>query len=466
MQNSAEPNGIVTGRVIDSITMQPVSDAEVILIANGEKFTTKSSSSTDPDLAGTFVFRHVTATYYYGGWHTLKVRAAGFAAAERPFTVYPSSDNSPVTTSLGDIALGKGFDLDVIATDNGTPITGVTVIASTGYGPTITAFTNANGVATLQDLDQSASYTISNAPYYDPQGTLQYTASSASIQSYQTLNGRVISLPLVSASWSKNIEIVASNYPSDVGDSSFGSYREPQSMTPEHVIKLIFNYSVTLTENISATYINDQVAKSDPDFGKVIPVPTVSGTLDSTGTILTITNSAPYLANQTYYFSGAVMAEVNSQPQFFKISDLPSNGLTDGIVYIADNTPTGLNSQTALKADNFNGRTGATATTLMGSVYLEFPEKVYGSYRVLSTTSGSTTTTTSGNNYSFIFSNGDIVYASNYGGADNATVFRVPLNGIYMADNSATAPNEVTVSFDVTDLEGNNLSDTVTLPIQ
>ena len=456
---SSEATGIVTGKVVDSATLQPIANADVVLLANGEKFSTKSSASTDPDLAGTFVFRGLSATDPYSAGHTLKILASGYALVEKRFQISQSSDNTPVTNALGDIPLGKGFDLSVLVSDFGTPVPGVTVMASSYYGttsPKIIAVTDSNGVALLQGLNQETSYVISSAPVYDGLGALEYVSSSAGTYTYQSAASTVLSLPLVRANGNDAIEIVASNF---LGEDN--NYYSSLSMTPDQEVKIVFNYPVTLSEAVSATYVNDQVPDTDATYGAVLTVPTVSGTLDSTGTILTITNSAAYLKNQEYFFGGAV----SGQSQTFSLSSLLNDHFSTDRAYVADNTATGLDSLTALKADNFNGTTGLTATTNPAGVYALFPERISGSFRVISTTTG--TTTTPANDYlqSIGFQSGSVLYASNAGGADNAVVYAVPLY-IYLADNGAAEVNEVTILFDVEDIEGNLFSKMVTLPIQ
>lgn len=464
-------SGIVTGRVIDSSTLQPVKNADVDLLANGVKMTAKSSASADPDLAGTFVFNSVSPTAHSFG-HTLKITAPGFATMQRIIDVVGSSNNTPSTTSLGNIALGKGFDLTVIATDDGTPIAGVTINASTNwaYDPGITAVTDANGAAILKGLNQEITYGITSAPVYDGAGLLKYVSTSLNQNNYSSLSGQTVSLPLVSATRHDNIQIVGSNLLGDGTVNYSYPYRPNQSViTPDGVIKIVFNYPVTLAAAVTATYVNNLVPSTDPGYGDVISVPTISASLDQTGTILTIVNAVPYQKNQSYTFNGTLTAEVNSLTQFFSLSSVPSNPFFASSVYVTDNTATGLSPLTLIKADNFNATTGATATTVPESVSLEFPEKVYGTYRVLTTKSGGVTTVVDAAAVSFGFANGTIEYAVNSGGADNAVVFRVPTYLTYwlsLADNSAANVNEVTINFNVTDAEGNNFSKTVTLPVQ
>lgn len=467
---TARASGILTGRIVDSSTMQPVKGADVALIVNGAKMTTASSSSEDPDLAGTFVFTGVSATADNGPGHTLKITAPGFAAMQTFIRIPDSSDNAPLTLSLGIIALGKGFDLTVIASADGTPVAGVTIKASSyywPYSPEVTAVTDANGQAVLAGLNQELQYGITSAPFYDGNGSLKYLSASTGSVRYSVADSQAVSLPLVSAMRSDDIQIVASNLLRDGSrDFSYPYLPLQRVLTPNAAIRIVFNYPVTLSEGLSATYVNNLVAANTPDFGKVVDVPSVTASLDPTGTILTITNTAPYLKNQTYTFNGTVMAQVNSLTQFRSLGSFSTNLFFSNRIYVADDTATGLNPLATVQADNYNGTTSATATLVPAQVFVEFPEKVFGTYSVLSTKSGATTTVINSAPVAFNFNDGILGYAPNSSGADNAVAFRVPINSLFLADNSLANTNEVTIFLNVTDAEGNNFSKTVTLPVQ
>ncbi|ACM18463.1 hypothetical protein Geob_0089 [Geotalea daltonii FRC-32] len=457
--------GIVTGRVVDSSTMQPIANADVTLVANGEKMAGKTSASSDPDLAGTFVFTGVSSTAPYVSSHTLKISASGYATMQMGLIVSSSADNAPTTTSLGNISLAKGFDLTVVATDEGTPVAGVTISAASSGVP-ITAVTDAGGKAILKGLSQEASYTIASAPFYDNNGALKYLSTTTS---YTASSSHTLSMSLIPANSTSDINIVGSNLLRD-GSKNYYSYPSTYNhrvILPESVIKLVFNYPVTLSGAITASYLNDQVASSDPDYRKIINVPTISAALDETGTILTITNSAPYLKNQTYIFNGTVTAVINSVSRSLSLSEVSaSNPYFSNKVYVADNSSTGLSSTTAVKADNFNGTTGTTGTTQPNQVWLVFPEKVYGTYSIIATRISSSGSWPNSSPVSFGFADGDVTYAENSGGADQASLFKLRVSGLTLADNTGSNINEVTIDLKATDAEGNVLNRTLTLPVQ
>jgi len=220
-----------------------------------------------------------------------------------------------------------------------------------------------------------------------------------------------------------------------------------------------------LTGSVSATYLNDLVPLSDPDYGKIVTVTTLAGSLDQSGTILTIANSSPYIKNQTYTFIIPVVTTLNGQTRSYNFStDSP---FFVNPVYVTDDSLTGLGPATILKADNFNGTSGATATSLPANVSVEFPEKVFGTYRVISTKDGTVVTPFSSNTTTIGYSNETMIYAANSGGADGAVVFRLPIDYyVYLPDNRTGSPSEVTIAFDVMDADGNRFNKTVTLPVQ
>jgi len=466
LQANTEPNAIVTGRVIDSSTRQPVGGAEVTLLCNGKKLSATSNNSSDPDLAGAFAFYGVVPTTSYSGYE-LKISAPGYAILQNTVQVPVSTDSMPVAVTLGNIALGKGCAVTVIVTDKGIPVPAVVVSAAdqygSYYGTAISAVTDVNGTAILKGLNQESTYMIMTAPKYDANGNILYPATTP-FYNYQPQNSaRTVSISLKPAMRDDAIQIIGSNLLSD--GSTTSNTPNQKVIKSDSIIKIVFNYPVELTGNVSATYLNNLVPSSDPNYGKVLSVTTLSGSLDPTGAIFTVVNSSPYIRNQSYTFVMPIIATVNGQKQAYDFST--TSPFFSNPVYVTDDSFSGLSPITTIKADNFNGTSGATATSSSAQVYVEFPEKVFGSYRVISTRNGTTVTPFSSSSATFGFSDGTMIYASNSGGADGAVVFKLPLYyGVYLPDNRADSPSEVTISFDVMDAEGIRFNNTVTLPVQ
>ncbi|MDA8413940.1 MAG: carboxypeptidase-like regulatory domain-containing protein [Desulfobacteraceae bacterium] len=463
---NAEPNAIVTGRVIDSSSRAPIVGAEVTLLCNGKKLSVTSISSNDPNLAGTFTFTGLIPTAAYSGYE-LSISAPGYAVYRITVTVPVSTDGMPISVTLGSIELGKACNVTVIVTDNGIPVPGVVVSASNqyslNYGTAISSVTDVNGTAILEGLNQEATYSIMTAPKYDTNGNILYPATTP-VYNYQPQNSaRTVSISLIPAGRDDAIQIIGSNLLNNGPMTT--STQAIQAIKSDSIIKIVFNYPVELSGNVTATYLNDLAPSSDLDYGKVLSVATLSGSLDPTGTILTVVNSSPYIRNQSYTFDIPVIATVNGRKQAYDFST--ASTFFSNPVYVTDDSSSGLSPTSTLIADNFNGTSGATATSSPAQVFVEFPEKVFGSYRVISTRNGSIVTPFSISTVYFGFSDGTMTYSSNSGGADGIVAFKLPLYyGVYLPDNRPGSPSEVTIYFDIIDAEGIRFNKTVTLPVQ
>lgn len=499
----ADATGTITGKVIDGATRAPIGDADLTLIVNGQKRTAKSSVDADPDLTGTFVFGGVPA-----GDHTLKVSAAGFAVIQFSVEVASSRDNTPVTENVGLVPLGKAFDLTVVATADGTAVSGVTVFAepegtsfdcskssffffepifaSSDSEHEISAVTGADGKATLTGLNQCVNYMIVAAPH-DGNGDGQYDhVTAAAFFDGATNSARTVSLALAPAQRNDEITVVATSTDpnqsagfgirnitdtgADPGTNSFfgffGSFDSTVSTAP---IKIVFNYPVSLsggmTVSTNSLLVNPDASPAVPDdvtdatFGDTV-ILTAPAALDSTGTILTINPpTGGFPKNEMITLNGSVTATI------FGATSIFSDGILDGNLYVADDTATGLSATTTLTADNYNGSTGTTVGS--GTVYLEFPEYVTGTFRVISTTVGTTVTEINGPTNTIdpfsgemVFTDGSLVPACGSCGTGAGIFYRVP-TGEFLANG-----DKIKVAVDVTDAEGNHFNKEVELTVQ
>ena len=141
--------------------------------------------------------------------------------------------------------------------------------------------------------------------------------------------------------------------------------------------------------------------------------------------------------------------------------------------YVFDPAP--LNDASPITADNFNAQTNQAGTT--GTVYLEFPERVFGKGIVTGyTQNGVVTSLANGHTFDLDVSgsSGGVVRDKAVGGctggtcAGDAIHYRVTLpSGVpAIEDHRADSPNLVEVLIDATDAEGNHISKTVTLPVE
>ncbi len=396
--NVAAATGTITGRVIDATTAAPIEAADVTLIVNGAKRTTTSATSTDEDLKGYFVFSGVPA-----GDHLLTISATGYADYADMVPVTATDDNTPYTENVGWIGLGKTFDLAVVVTDeDGTLVEGVTVRADgpasvcTGFdvgGGYATAVTGSDGIATFSALNQCSSYIIVAAAFdADADGVYDYQTTTVAYDGAIDTD-TTVSLVLTTAERDDDIATVAESWDSNE-QASFNTFMANESFPgangtitllgtyysigTDDSIKIIFNYPVSLGD-LSVSYVDDLIdpdadddGAEDTGYDDEILVD-VTASMDSTGTILTITPpTAGFERNELIDIEWVVDATVDGATDYLALSME---------LYIEDDTATGLSSTTTITADNYNGDSdGAVAA----AVVIEFPEYVYGTIRVIS----------------------------------------------------------------------------------
>ncbi len=486
---SADSVGVITGRVIDFSTQQPIANAQVILKTGINFMVTKTISDSNPNpnlnRTGVFTFNGVPA-----GQYTIKIVATGYAVIQddssMDYNSYTNSNNT-VVYDYGNIPLYKGYNLDVYVNSNGTALSGIhiytvendTICGYIGnswfYSPEITATTDATGHATLSGLSQCEYYEIV-APATDVNGDGIYdyqTGIAYSPDLPLAGSNMALSLNMPPAQRYDNISVLATsavNYP----NLSTGSwYYDPfmgyvyAAVAPQGDIVYVFNYPVSL-DYVSLDYGNVRVVATDPNYGHILNTP-FSATLSAGNTVLTIHPTSNLAINNTYLLSGQVSANIGGALQTYALGSSP---LT--LWYVFDNTSTGVSSTLSssgftITADNFNG---VVNSGVASAVYLKFPEFVRGTYKILAVTNAGTTTyygafgaqgNLSGSTNDRIYYEGNVggggCEGLNCGPAGLKVVYRVPL-GINLADDSslgggAPGVNNVTVSLDLTDTEGN-----------
>jgi hypothetical protein len=506
----ASATGIVTGKVIDASTRAPIADAQVALIINGNKKTTTTSSSDDPDLTGTFRISGVP-----GGKHIIKFVMDGYAVVEGSIDIPMTTDNSPYTTNLGLVELGKSFDLAVLVTADAVPLEGVPVFAQPegvgdGCSKPITdgaavfeysgawhethATTDADGMATLSGLNQCGAYSVV-APAFDADGDgiYDYVTAAAGLYDGRNSSDSTITLTLTKTQRDDAINIVDSSFDvydkasafiytiTDTGPTGERTLRDanffdkPATGTAAP-IRFVFNYPVSLDGSLNGgirVYQQQLLANPDADgddsedIGYGVPREVnVTVSLDSIGTILTITPPEEgFVKNEPILLQGEVTAQVQSNLQHYSLASLADQA------YVVDDTDTGLNASTTITADNYNGATNGpgSGTVTSGTVYLEFPEIVIGTYRVLQRTARSRNTGV-----------GDLVYTDGAAvdacpaplpdpgqsscGTGAGVFYRVPLDA-----GDVSGANEdgdtLVLYLDVADMEGNRFTSELTLTV-
>jgi hypothetical protein len=494
----------VTGRIVDASTNTPIQGAAVDMIVNGAKRSTTSATSSDEDLQGYFSFSGVPATFSIDGpsrqGHTLNISATGYADFSTRVPVPWSMDNTPITVDLGTIGLGEEFTLTVVVTNAGTPVQGATVVAipddyecsevsditfGIGSANYQSAVTDSSGIATLLGLNECYSYDIV-VPAFDADGdgVIDYVSgyvsyggainSDTTVAMVLTPARRDDSIAILTNSMMNNQEARADETRTiefGLGNrfiiEEFG-WPMPSTGTDDPIV-LVFNYPVALTGGLNVSYVDDLI---DPDVDNDGLADTgyseekeisVSTSLDSTGTILTITPpAAGFPKNEVIDVRGAVTAIVNGLTQPREI-DFLANGFS--FVYIEDDTSTGLSSTGPVTADNYSGSDIANPFP----VWLEFPEFVSGTYTIVSTTVSGITTIINDDPVYFpsgftqeelIYTDGDTDPANSFSGFGSGVFYRVALG------TTLKNGDTIEIELDVTDAVGNRFSGTNTLTVE
>jgi len=499
----ADATGTITGKLIDGSTRAPIGNATVSLIYNGGKAVTTTNPTTDADLTGSFVFGGIPA-----GSHTIKFEATGYATLQQTVTVFQSADNTPLTVNLGLVALGTSFDLTVLVTDVGTALAGVSVFAepdatsedcykfgdfveqslfdNSAPGAEISGVTGSNGEVVLSGLNRCTHYLIV-APYQTVGSTTYITVardhegsnSDDTITLALQLADRDDSISIIAGSSDRLLDggyvttrnITDTDVDPGTNYSTGGTGGGITPLLSTQPLKVVFNYPVSLSGPVNYSFLDDLISPVsgadtlDPNFPVFVDDVAVVGSLDSTGTVLTVnppTGGFPINEIVNLNFS-TVSAIVNGVLQTY-------NGLGSNNFYVADDTATGFSSTTALLADNYNGD-AAGAGTGSGDVFLVFPEYVQGSIRIISVTHGTTVTIINGGSSFPGTSSGDVVYTEVSAdstvcptcGSVTGTSYRINLGqpGGAFADD-----DEIEVAVDLTDVEGNHLITQVALTVQ
>ena len=369
--------------------------------------------------------------------------------------------------------------------------------------------TTVSGAATLNGLDECQDYVVT-APAQVINGTQYATASTVSgdLATVEDINGSTtIALVLfpttldeplaaVSVNMSPSLAFQAAlgsgptrpSFPFTFGASSnvsnFGTIvlTNPQAeftapLTGDLVI--VFNLPVTVDNDIALTFLNNLV---DPDANDDLALDTgfnvnttlsgVTGVVDASGTVLTISHTTALTANQIYTLQGTVRTVGSDFLNFLNTLNSTGTFTGNGTVYATDSSVAPLAAN--ITADNLNGTTDGTGGA--GQVFFQFREVVAGTHRVIATTTGTTTTQINSGNVAITPAGGTRLFSTAVDPAPvnacticrtgDGTTFSFPIFGVNLNDNIAGTVNSVQVFVDVVDTEGNRLVDTLTLNIQ
>jgi len=140
--------GTVTGTVSDEVTSEPVANATIELVNDGETYT--AVTSTD----GTYAIEGVLP-----GTYNLTANADEYSEETTTVTV---SANETVTMDIAFAPPTGTISGTVIASDNGEPVANATVVGENSDGEVYEATTDENGTYSLTDIS-SGSYVVNIA---------------------------------------------------------------------------------------------------------------------------------------------------------------------------------------------------------------------------------------------------------------------------------------------------------------
>lgn len=140
--------GTVTGTVSDEVTSEPVANATIELVNDGETYT--AVTSTD----GTYAIEDVLP-----GTYNLTANADEYSEETATVTV---SANETVTVDIAFAPPTGTISGTVIASDNGEPVANATVVGENSDGEVYEATTGENGTYSLTDIS-SGSYVVNIA---------------------------------------------------------------------------------------------------------------------------------------------------------------------------------------------------------------------------------------------------------------------------------------------------------------
>lgn len=478
----------IYGKVIDASNRKPIAGASVKLLIKDQAITTETaaednaeekvekiltpgtgsatlpgetgangtddSSAAQKHEAGYFEFSGIAA-----GRHKLKIEASGYAVYEKWLDITSTGDALYLYAvgDNGNIELDMGCGVDVyVSTEDGI-LPNAYVYATGPDMPEIGSQTDASGKATLAGLSQIDNYAIVVvASDTNSDGIYDYQTGTSS--SYSCANSdKSLSLFMPKAERNDSIALIGGSYQKY---NTIDTYSGQLGAGTDEPLVLVFNYPVSVgSEGIQLTYYRDLVPFADPQFGKNLII-TANSELSAGNTVLTITPVDPLIINESYWVVGGITAQIYGNVSYWY-------SYTDFYVF----NPNGISNDTFVWADNLNGTTRIVDTAK--TVYLKFPEYVYGQATIKSYTKNGAVVTMSpmmvdiGNGY--ISTDERTLGCTNGTCKDGNNVFYyVSLSSsVPQLDNNAVgSENNVTIYINATDYEGNRLQKEFVLPIE
>lgn len=495
----------VFGKVIDAQSRQGVGDATVYIKVNGDWLSTVTSTDTSvtgetlgsgDSRAGEFKFDGLPVST------TMPViikspTASGYLQVTTAWTTVASENlgfiNNKRSQDLGQISMEKGVVATVYVVDSNTgsyvtksDSSALPIYVGLGGGSSV------EDVMAVKDATDTNKYTITipqsgsttlTIPAIDAtaDGKYDYQSKSTTITSsggvvtgVGTLTTTIALAPITNGT---ALAPVASNVRT-AGSNSGGTVISV--IGKSEPVKLLFNMPVALptttTDGVTMTFTDNFKTLT---AAAVVTEVTVTAALSSGDTLLTVTPSAALTEGETYTLKGTVTSKKDVSTPADSVYSLATTSVT------VTQTGTGtIGSTPSVTVDNFNHWTNGAVITATdpiaqanGQALLVFPEPVWGTVRLISSTTGTTTTISNGTPVALtgqgvayvikaLSTDAFNIHGGNVSGAIYA--FDMTAAGIVgtVADNVTATPRSLYLGIDAYDADGNTMRTEASYSVQ
>jgi len=330
-EQNQEKINLVNGQIYSVNSLAAIQGVDIKLLVNGIDYRLASSAAVEGDIHtdGYFSFEDVPL-----GQHTLIIEHPGFATITRNIT-FTENDNSQIM-QLGKIGLTASIQMDVLVSSVDGNIENAVVQAELispdyfctegtqiqllGTEDRISAVTNSDGIATLENLSSCGIYRVvvpavdtnndgifdySTAVTDDSYYNVTRNFSDGNYNNYvrgilpQTIPG-TLNIFLEETEYDYSVQRISSNFSEDTrrlnvykDDQSMGN-QYTQTLTSADKVEFRFNYPVDIKREVSIEVMD--LENSEYNNISYIELPIVVE-LDTTETILTITAVTGSLPN-------------------------------------------------------------------------------------------------------------------------------------------------------------------------
>lgn len=504
-QKLAQNPVTVFGKVINAQTRQGIGGATVYLKVNGDWISTTTSSDTSAvgDTLGAGDSR--TGDWTISG---LPVNTKVVVLVKGPansgllqvsgnmttpdYTANAQGVNTVISKDWGQWEMDKGVVATVYVVDSNT---GSYVTKSDSSALPVYLGMGGNGsvedVMAVRDTTDTNKYTITipqdqsstltvpaldttaDGKYDYQTGNVAITTSGGVVSGVGTLTTTIALAPITNGT---ALAVAASNVRT-VGSNSGGTALTV--IGKSEPVKLLFNMPVALptttTDGVTMTFTDN--FKTLTAAAAVTEV-TVTAALSSGNTLLTVTPSAALTEGETYTLKGTV----TSSTQTGAADSVYTLGTTSVTV---TQTGTGtIGSTPTVTVDNFNHWTNGAVITATdpiaqanGNANLVFPEPVWGTVRLISSTTGTTTTISNGTpvaltgqGVTYVIKALSTDAFNTHGGNVSGAIYPFDMTAAGMvatvADNLTATPRSLMLGIDAYDADGNTMRTEASYSVQ